>query len=234
MSDFDNYFEYRDVRDDYYAVYTIPAYLNNVLPIDKNSQILDIGCGFGQTLDALRSNDYINIAGIDVSSEAISHCVARGLPVERIDDLSTFCMNCKCQYDFIIMSHVIEHLPKEQIVNILRMIRTTLLAADGLVFVTTPNAQSNTGCYWAYEDFTHTTIFTAGSLYYVFRNAGFERVEFVDPLGTAGSHFCVRLMKRFLIHLYKAKIAFWNRVTNSSFHRPSPQIYTYELKVLAK
>lgn len=41
-----------------------------------------------------------------------------------------------------------------------------------------PNAQSNTDCYWAYEDFTHYTLFIAGSLLYVLREAGFTNIEF--------------------------------------------------------
>jgi hypothetical protein len=68
----------------------------------------------------------------------------------------------------------------------------------------------------------------------VLKRAGFEHVEFIDPLGMAHSHAVMKMIKRLLIPLYKAKIAFWNRITNSSFHRPSPQIFTYELKALAR
>ena len=38
--------------------------------------------------------------------------------------------------------------------------------------------QLNTDCYWAYEDFTHYTLFIAGSLLYVLREAGFTNIEF--------------------------------------------------------
>lgn len=47
-----------------------------------------------------------------------------------------------------------------------------------------PNAQSYTGAYWRYEDFTHNIMFTAGSSTYVLRSAGFENIEFLDPDGT--------------------------------------------------
>ena len=89
-------------------------------------------------------------------------------------------------------------------------------------------------CYWAYEDFTHTTIFTAGSLYFVLRSAGFEQVKFIDPTGCAGSSTLGRILRRALVCWYRTKIAFWNRVTGSSFHLPSPQIFTFELKALAR
>jgi len=228
------YFSFRKVGSDFYGDYSIPAYLENVLPTDRNAAILDIGCGFGQTLRALRAEGYVRLCGIDISDEAVSSCTANGLNVTKIESVSSYCRITDKRFDFIIMAHVIEHIEKAGIIETLRAIRTNLLNDGGRLMVITPNAQSSTGCYWAYEDFTHSTIFTAGSLYFVLRCAGFEQVEFIDSLGIAGSHPFVRLMKQFLIPLYKAKIAFWNRVINSSFHRPSPQIYTYELKALAK
>ncbi len=49
-----------------------------------------------------------------------------------------------------------------------------------------PNAQSHTGCYWAYEDFTHNTLFTAGSLLYVLKMAGFAHIEIIDKDALVG------------------------------------------------
>lgn len=87
---------------------------------------------------------------------------------------------------------------------------------------------------WAYEDFTHNTIFTAGSLCFVLKSAGFESIEFLDPDGLESSRPIVKWLRKFFMFVHKANIIFWNRVTNSSFHCPSPQIFTYELKALAK
>jgi hypothetical protein len=97
-----------------------------------------------------------------------------------------------------------------------------------------PNAQSNTGAYWAYEDFTHHTLFTTGSIYYVLKSAGFDSIEFLDPQGTSNSGFAIKIIKRLFLKVYKLKKLFWNKVTSSSYHEPSPEIFTYELKVLAK
>lgn len=234
MNNYNSYFDFRSVGEDTYVDYAIPAYLINVLPADCNSRILDIGCGIGQLLEALRRNGYAKILGIDVSKNAVSLCNAKGLPVEHIDDLSTFCMSCDRKFDFIVMSHVIEHLPKEQIIDILQLIRTRLLETGGSFVVMTPNAQSNSGCYWAYEDFTHTVMFTAGSLKYVLLAAGYKYISFLDPQGTEGTALLVSLVRSFFLQVYRWKVAFWNRVTRSAFHRPSPQIFTYDLKVLAK
>lgn len=61
-----------------------------------------------------------------------------------------------------------------------------MLADNGIIFISVPNAQSHTGCYWAYEDFTHSYLFTAGSLEYVLRAAGFSNVHIVDADCTTG------------------------------------------------
>ena len=131
------------------------------------------------------------------------------------------------------MNHVLEHLEKESIIEILSKIKEHLLDKDGKLLITVPNAQSNTGCYWAYEDFTHNTLFTAGSIDFVLKSAGFSNISFLDIDGTAGYPLYKKNIKKLFLWLYKKKINFWNRITSSSFHKPSIQIYTYELKVLA-
>jgi hypothetical protein len=109
-----------------------------------------------------------------------------------------------------------------------------VLKIGGQLIVMVPNAQSNTGCYWAYEDFTHSTLFTAGSLYYVLCAAGFSQVEFIDIDCTAGMKPFKKLMKKCLLGLYIFHFGFWNKVTASAFHSPSPQIFSYEIKAIAR
>lgn len=71
-----------------------------------------------------------------------------------------------------------------------------------------PNAQSNTNCYWAYEDFTHNYLFTAGSFLFVLREAGFTNIEFVDIDGMSGQ-------KEFKVILKKYFLQYTNRIINS-------------------
>jgi len=231
---YDRYFSFRNVDAACYDRYVIPAYLRGALPPERDAAILDIGCGLGQFLKALRREGYSGARGVDLSAEAVSHCQGEGLSVSRVDDLCAFCREAGERFDFIVMSHVIEHLEKSQIVETLAAIRQHLLKEGGALMVMTPNAQSLTGCYWAYEDFTHTTIFTAGSLYFVLKSAGFREVVFVDPLGTVGSSAPGRALKHLLIAAHRWRLAFWHFVTDSSFHKGSPQIFTFELKALAR
>ena len=127
--------------------------------------------------------------GIDINDEAVTICCELGLKVEKINDIVSCVEKSGSKYDLIIMSHVLEHIDKQNIINTLKSIKQGLMGPKASLIVMVPNAQSNTGCYWAYEDFTHTTLFTGGSLYYVLKSAGFETVEYIDPLGTEGHRF---------------------------------------------
>jgi predicted TPR repeat methyltransferase len=231
---YDDYFKCRNIEQGFYQGYRLPPYFKNVVPRNKSARILDIGCGFGQMLLALRKEGYRHLTGIDISAEAIDFCLKQDIEAIQTQDLIDFCRASGKKYDLIIMSHVLEHLEKAKIIETLHAIKAHLMQTGAALIIMVPNAQSSTGCYWAYEDFTHTTLFTAGSLYFVLKSAGFESVEFLDPDGLAGSKPVIRHLRRLLLLLYRAKLNFWNFVTISSFHRPSPQIFTFEIKAVAK
>jgi 2-polyprenyl-3-methyl-5-hydroxy-6-metoxy-1,4-benzoquinol methylase len=229
----EQYFNFRGVTPEFYTTYTIPAYMAKVLPHDTSRKILDIGCGFGQTMVALRMLGYDNVSGVDISNESIEHCGALGLNVEKVCNIDDYMENHRGEYDLIIMSHVLEHIDKSLIIPYIISIKS-MLTRDGKFLIMVPNAQSNTDCYWAYEDFTHWTLFTTGSLYLVLRAGGFEQIEFLDPYCVEGLSYAKKKIKLLLLKLYKANKMFWNRITSSSYHKPSPAIFSYEIKALAK
>ena len=169
-----------------------------------------------------------------MDQSAVDFAKARGLPVQQVNDIAEFADGCEQKFDLIVMNHVLEHLPKDQMVATLALVRKRLLRPGGHFFLAVPNAQANTGCYWAYEDFTHTYLFTAGSLQFVLRAAGFQQIEFVDPDCTNYLSAPKKVVRKALLGLYKANYNFWNRVTQSSFYEHSPQIFSYEIKVLAR
>jgi len=64
--------------------------------------------------------------------------------------------------------------------------------------------------------------------------AGYDNIEFVDIDCLEGLNPLKRLLKSFFLKIYKLNIHFWNRVTSSSFHITSPEIFSYEIKVIAR
>lgn len=224
------YFLLRGITAETYKNTRLPAWIKNELP-NPRLKILDYGCGFGQTLIALKQEHFHYIFGIDIEATAIQHCRNSGLNVADIDP-DHLQNPFGFKFDVILLNHIIEHIPKDKIIATLAFIRNDLLAINGKILLSVPNAQSNTGCYWAYEDWTHTTLFTSGSLLYVLRAAGFEKVNFLDTDCSAGKGF-LSLLRKPLLALYRANHYFWNKVTCSYYHEPSPKIFSYEIKAMA-
>jgi len=227
-----SYFDLRNVQAYEYEDYELPFYLKKIfLNLSPTSRILDYGCGFGQLLDALKKSGFSNICGADIDGQALEvsgkiHQVYDCREIGWVNELTN-------SFDLIIMSHVLEHFPKDEMISRLIQIRT-LLKDNGKIVIMVPNAQSNTGAYWAYEDFTHHYLFTSGSIYYVLKAAGFSKVDFIDIDCLEGLKPSKKLVRKLFLSLYRMNFNFWNRITASSFHRPSPQIFSYEIKVSAE
>jgi cyclopropane fatty-acyl-phospholipid synthase-like methyltransferase len=230
-SSWEGYFDARGVSPSYYADYRVPEYILEPLGHNKSIKILDFGCGLGQNILALRKLGFGNICGYDIEPAAIEFCKKNGIDI--IDGHLTSVDKIQDRYDVIIATHVLEHLPKNEVIDVLTNLRS-LLNDHGLIFISVPNAQSNTGCYWMYEDFTHQTLFTAGSLIFVLKRAGFSEPCLHDPDCLIGGSKWKNLIRKFFLLIYRANNKFWNKVTASSYHDPSPIVNSYEIKMIAK
>lgn len=229
-----DYFTLRGVTDFSVEDYILPPFFLASLPSDLNTAICDLGCGFGRLMTGLKNIGYKNIYGVDQESDAINWCKKKNLIVDCISIQDFVSKQVSSRFDLVIMSHVLEHLPKDLIIPTLIDIKKNLLKPGGSVYIIVPNAQSATGCYWAYEDFTHSTLFTAGSLSFVLKAAGFEEFTLVDPQCTAGLSRIRTYIRLFFLTIYRLKITFWNKITASSFHKPSPEVFSFEIKMKAK
>ena len=196
---------------------------------DKN--VSDKNIGDKNVNNANEAKSAFSLLGIDINDKAIEYCRKLGIKALKIDNILEFFPQER--FDLIISTHCLEHLPKDKIIAILTHFRQNILAENGSIFIAVPNAQSATNCYWAYEDFTHTTLFTAGSLIFVLKMAGFSDIKIIDKDALAGSKGIKKIIRIAFLKIYKAKIAFWNKITNSAFHAPSPQVFSYEVKILA-
>jgi len=133
------------------------------LPRDPGAPILDLACGAGEFLYYLRSRGYAAARGIDLSEEQLA--LARGMGLQNVarEDAVAHLRAHPASYDFILASHIVEHLPKEEVVECLGLMGKALRAGGRLV-VLLPNAGSPLGLPYAFGDFTHEVYFTAMSL----------------------------------------------------------------------
>lgn len=210
-----------------------PRYITPYLPKAKDAYILDIGCGQGSFIgDCVTRHNRTNVKGIDISQEAIDYSLSLNLPVEKIESIKKFAEKEDTRYDFILMSHVIEHIEKNNIIDTLCTIRTKLLKKNGCLFLVVPNAQSATNAYWAYEDFTHHTLFTTGSLSFVLQSSGYKNINFVDLNSWADLSKNELRKHKILLALYKKWKQFERYITRSYYHTPSPISFAYEIKAV--
>lgn len=227
------YFTLRDVSPCYYENYRMPGYLQRVLLENNPSRILDFGCGYGQLMSAIKRTTSCEVEGIDVDGGAIDKCRNMGFICHDAADADNFFAKNKESFDLVIMSHVLEHIPKSEMIRMLSKIRE-ILNPTGQLLLAVPNAQASTGAYWRYEDFTHTYLFTSGSVKYVLRAAGYRDINIIDIDCTEGLPMVKRIVRKSLLAVYAANYKLWSKVTASPIHSPSPSVFSYEIKVVAR
>jgi 2-polyprenyl-3-methyl-5-hydroxy-6-metoxy-1,4-benzoquinol methylase len=118
------------VRRAAYDLPSFPAYV-------EGGRALDIGCGNGAFLDRIRRHGW-DVVGVDTSSTAAAAARASfGLTVHvaRLEDAPL----AERSFDFVHMSHVIEHLP--QPVQTLRHV-ARLMRPGARLYIETPNIDS--------------------------------------------------------------------------------------------
>ena len=91
--------------------------------IKQGARILDIGCGDGALMAALRDQKQVDARGIEIDSTNVSNAVTRGLSVVQGDadtDLSEYPDN---SFDYAILSQTLQttHRPDLVIENLLRI-----------------------------------------------------------------------------------------------------------------
>ena len=91
--------------------------------IEKNTRVLDVGCGDGTLMEFLKDNNEIDIRGIEISKNNVQKCIGKGLTVIEGDaekDLSQFPDG---SFDFVILSQTLQAFlnPEKVISELLRV-----------------------------------------------------------------------------------------------------------------
>jgi SAM-dependent methyltransferase len=156
---------------DFYEKVVLPF-----LPVDKNIKILDIGCGMGFFLMALRKNGYLNAFGIDSDRAQIASCEAKQLSVMYSPDSIQYLGEHGEDFDLITAFDVIEHVPPAEQIRFIRCIYQAL-KHPGKCLLTTPNATSFLAAHNRYVDYTHQSLFTTVSIDFILFNGGFKKID---------------------------------------------------------
>lgn len=146
------------------------------LPADRNSRILDVGCGWGQFLWWLRERGYRTIEGIDLGKDQVRSCEDMGLAAQQTKDSTDFLNARPSEFDVITMHHIIEHVDPEKGLDLLRAAYSAL-RPGGRVVVQTPNMNATSSNFSRYIELTHVTGFTDSSLAEALQVSGFEKIR---------------------------------------------------------
>jgi len=171
------------------------------------SPILEVGPGFGEMLGVLVESEYRQLHAVDISPEVVQHIQGKypSVVCRHIDDLQKYLLSRPGYYHNILMIDVIEHLPKDQVVPVLRSARLGLVPGGRLI-VQTVNMGSPMAGNVLFSDFTHVWGYTELSLKEVLVLAGFSTVEVFGyrfPHGFVGAvRGVIRKLSQFLCWLH--------------------------------
>jgi 2-polyprenyl-3-methyl-5-hydroxy-6-metoxy-1,4-benzoquinol methylase len=146
------------------------------LPFDRAARILDLACGAGECVVALRELGYRDVSGIDISDEQVEIAREDGVQGVIQADARGHLAGRVRELDAIVASHIVEHLPSAEAVELLRSAGRAL-RQDGRLIVLTPNAGSPLGLPNTFGDLTHVQHFTATSLAQAAALAGLDVVH---------------------------------------------------------
>ena len=101
--------------------------------IEKNTRVLDVGCGNGDLMKFLQENKTKDIRGLEISKEKVQNCLSKGLTVIEGNAESDLKQFPKSSFDYVILSQTLQaFLNPELVIN-------ELLKVGKKVIVTIPN-----------------------------------------------------------------------------------------------
>ncbi len=204
---------YSEIMNDRRVLLAVDEY-EALLPADKSAPILDIGFGGGWFLAACLKLGYSNLSGADFGIANKSHVKGwnpSAVTLHEIQsDIGDFLSTHAERYDFIHMSHVIEHIPKYSLLWVVDALYRAL-RKRGALLLRTPNMEGPASNSSFYVTLAHEYGFAGSNLKSLLEICGFEDVAFHD-LSVGASN-----VKRRLGVVLRAPFLVQNRIRNRLF-----------------
>ena len=160
--------------------FIIPRIVKLIDVDDKNSRIIDLGCGDGKILDLLALCGYKNLTGIDIQDIAINK-KQLSYNFEKIDVISYLSKLEPVSVNFFILTDVLEHMSQDDALKLLQEVNRTL-KKDGAFIIRVPNMSSFMGLQVAYGDLTHKIFFNMSSLNQILLECKFDKFYYIKVI----------------------------------------------------
>ena len=91
--------------------------------IEKNSKVLDVGCGDGDLMKYLFENKTQDIRGLEIAKKNVQNCLSKGLPVIEGNAENDLIQFPNHSFDYVILSQTLQAFLNPEIVisNLLRV-----------------------------------------------------------------------------------------------------------------
>jgi SAM-dependent methyltransferase len=138
--------------------------------------VLDVGCGRGELLDALRESG-VSARGVDVSPAMVEICRGRGLDVELSDALAHIARQADASLGGLIAVQAVEHFTPAYLTRFLEAAYHALVPGAPIVLETI-----NPNCWMAFfetyiRDLTHQQPLHPETLRHLVQASGFSSVD---------------------------------------------------------
>ena len=170
---------FRGTREDIKG--RLAVHLGRVLDLGEDIRklpVVDIGCGRGAWIELL-SEAGVPALGVDTNGVMVNECIKRGFSVTHRDALVHLRNMEEGTASVITGFHVIEHLPHDVVLHILRE-ALRVLVPGGLVIFETPNPENLiTAAHRFFTDPTHRSPIPPDLASFLLRATGYRDVEIV-------------------------------------------------------
>ena len=143
----------------------------------KDSKIIDIGCAKGGLIRYLRDNGFIDVSGMELSSQNVKALALQDITIHP-HSIAERNLPLRDQYDLLIMSNVLEHVSD---VNAIMDNISLLLKRDGFLYIEVPNAEGYASCIfdapYHFFDIEHINHFDEHSLNSLMTRYGLRNIE---------------------------------------------------------
>lgn len=144
----------------------------------RGQSVLDLGCGTGELCWLAAAHGAARVVGVNMSAGEIDFARPHVNAELVCADILAYLSGCPAaSVDRIFALNILEHLSKDELVQVLAQAHRCLRAGGTLVAMV-PNAISIFGTMTRYWDITHCSAFTPSSVRQLMRLCGFDDAQF--------------------------------------------------------
>lgn len=159
---------------------TMNFLINKFFPQDKSAKILDLGCGHGTLIYFSHQAGYTQTGGIDTSVQQVNLAKKFGIKNVECGDIQEKLKTIEPNsLDVIVTFDVIEHLTKDELVELIDAVHR-VLKKGGRWVIHAPNGAGPFVGTILYGDITHEQAYTQQSLFQVLHASGFTQFQFSE------------------------------------------------------